>query len=257
MYITIIIQSKVLNFTFVLNIESEENIEWCHMILLGNITWVLEYFSEHTCVDLESVNLTKLRSESHESTVFCKWNVSSQLGNDKMLDDHDNLSSQTMFVSLTWVKCSFITCPTPSVSSSLCNGTFSSAFSFSIFCSFSLRNWSLGATFPLAPWPFSWGFFLEFCLIISSSEGPIMQRTVGNRMRPWKRPNMQIMKNILKKDMATWDLAVTRRDMASRVEKPPLSTAGAMFSIMYSTFSSEISTFRTIRIVKIIMHKKC
>ena len=67
-----------------------------------------------------------------------------------------------------------------------------------------------------------------------------MQRTVGSRIRPWNNPKMQIMKKILKKEVATWLLAVTSRDMASSVDKPPLRTAGAMFSIMYSTFSSEI-----------------
>lgn len=80
-------------------------------------------------------------------------------------------------------------------------------------------------------------FFVKY-IPPASSDGPIIQRTVGRRMRPWKRPKMQIMKKILKKDVATWLLAVTRRDIASSVEKPPLRTAGAMFSIMYSTFFS-------------------
>ena len=48
------------------------------------------------------------------------------------------------------------------------------------------------------------------------------------------------MKKILKKDMATWDLDVANKDRAKSVENPPLRTAGAMFSIINNTFSSEM-----------------
>ena len=121
--------------------------------------------------------------------------------------------------------------------SSVFNGTFNSDCSFSMFCSLSLR--SLVVPFK-GPWsPMSRCFRFEFCRKMSSSLGPTMQRTVGNSIRPWNRPKMQIMKKILKKEVATWLLAVTSKDIASNVEKPPLRTAGAMFSIMYRTFSSE------------------
>ena len=54
-----------------------------------------------------------------------------------------------------------------------------------------------------------------------SSAGPRRQRTTGRRIRPWKRPNIQIMKKILKKEIKMCDSEVTRRERARRVENPP------------------------------------
>lgn len=75
-----------------------------------------------------------------------------------------------------------------------------------------------------------WLGFWSSSLTIST--GPKRQRITGSMMRPWKRPKRQIMRNILKNEMKTCDLEVTRRDRANIVEKPPLTTAGAIFSII-------------------------
>ena len=74
-----------------------------------------------------------------------------------------------------------------------------------------------------------------------SSAGPMMVRTTGSVMRPWKRPNTQIMKKILKKEMKMWEWEDTRRERARREEKPPFITAGAMFSITNSTLAPGIT----------------
>ena len=146
--------------------------------------------------------------------IFGAWIKVQTMGDSFNLDKFSPLITASLFSSVSiWF-----------------NGTFNSDCSFSRFCSLSLMSLMLA---PEGPWSIvSRCFRFEFCLMMSSSLGPTMQRTVGSRIRPWNKPNTQIMKKILKKEVATWLLAVTRRDMASRVEKPPLRTAGAMFSIM-------------------------
>ena len=58
--------------------------------------------------------------------------------------------------------------------------------------------------------------------------------------RPWKRPNKQMRKNILKKERKTYVEEVARRRKASKVEMPPLRTAGPIFRSVFNTLASLI-----------------
>ena len=53
-------------------------------------------------------------------------------------------------------------------------------------------------------------------------------RTTGRRMSPWKSPNITTSRKILKNTENTWESLPASRMKASKVEKPPLSTATPM-----------------------------
>ena len=72
------------------------------------------------------------------------------------------------------------------------------------------------------------------------NKSPVKESTTGSRIRPWKSPNVQIIKKILKNDTNTWDLEVTSSDKARIEENPPFKTAGAIFSMTKTTFSCRL-----------------
>ena len=66
----------------------------------------------------------------------------------------------------------------------------------------------------------------------------MIARKTGSATRPWNNPNIQMRKNILKKDMNTYDLDVAKSINASSVERPPLNTAGPISVMVLITLSS-------------------
>ena len=66
----------------------------------------------------------------------------------------------------------------------------------------------------------------------------MIARKTGSATRPWNNPNIQMRKNILKKDMNTYDLDVAKSINARSVERPPLNTAGPISVMVLITLSS-------------------
>ena len=56
--------------------------------------------------------------------------------------------------------------------------------------------------------------------------GPSKLRSTGRTTRLWNKPKVTTRKNILKKDVNTWDLESARRMNANVVVIPPFKTAG-------------------------------
>ena len=75
-------------------------------------------------------------------------------------------------------------------------------------------------------------FWWRDCCSVRWLAGPIRLRTTGIKNNPWNSPNQTTRKNILKNEKNTFDFDKLRRTKATKVESPPLRTAGPIFSMV-------------------------